>query len=105
MHTQLQLEKNSTDPWLPCGYNVITEEIQINKFEDNFSSQFFAKLSDSDEYLAILGRYSDYIISCIYTNHQVSICREKVEENQKQSKCPCTTCRKERGLFRTTTHE
>lgn len=57
MHTQLQLQENTTDPWMPCGYNVITEEVKITRFEDNFTSQFFAKLPDSEEYIAILGKF------------------------------------------------
>lgn len=52
----LQLQDHTTDPWLSCGLNVITSEIPINKFEDNFNSQFFSKLPDSEEYLAILGK-------------------------------------------------
>lgn len=54
MDAQLQIQRKTADPWL-FSDNVITPEISINKFEDNFHSQFFAKLPDSDEYLAILG--------------------------------------------------
>lgn len=54
MDAQLQIQGKTADPWLSCD-NVTTPEIAINKFEDNFHSHFFARLPDSEEYLAILG--------------------------------------------------
>lgn len=59
MDRQLQIETKPTDPWLAFRNNVITTE-NPNKFEDNFNAQFFAKLPDSEEYLAILGKTNYY---------------------------------------------
>lgn len=56
MDELVQMQDKTTNPWLSCDSNVITQEVGNNKFEDNFGSHFFVKLPDSDEYLAILGK-------------------------------------------------
>lgn len=54
--SQFHNNNKTTDPWFSTD-NVIISENQTNKFEDNFNSTFFEKLPDSNEYLALLGKF------------------------------------------------